>query len=112
MVNSTLFGVLGVLGEALALAKGLGLTQEAAFEVLASSPVAAQAERRRSSIESGEFPPRFSLSLARKDAELIGEAATAADVELPAAEAQRRRLTMPKTQDGASATIRPCSPGS
>ena len=93
VVNSTLFGVLGVLGEALALAKGLGLAQEAAFEVLASSPVAAQAERRRSSIEACEFPPRFSLSLALKDAELIAEAAAAADVELPAAEAQRRRLS-------------------
>ena len=47
VANSTLFGVLGVLGEALALAEGLGLSREAAFAVLAATPVAAQAERRR-----------------------------------------------------------------
>src|SRR5215218_5470388 len=75
VANSTLFGVLGVLGEALALAGGLGLTREAAWEVLAATPLAAQAERRRSAVESGTFPRRFSLALARKDADLVVHAA-------------------------------------
>lgn len=93
VANSTLFGVLAVLGEALALAQGVGLSREAAFSVLAKTPVAAQAERRRPSIESGEYPPRFSLSLARKDAELIVEAAAVAGVDFAVADAQRRNLS-------------------
>jgi 3-hydroxyisobutyrate dehydrogenase/2-hydroxy-3-oxopropionate reductase len=87
VANSTLFGVLGLLGEALALARGLGLSSDAAFEVLAVTPLAAQAERRRPSIEGGDYPTRFSLSLARKDADLIRDAAEAvgADLRLGAA---------------------------
>jgi 3-hydroxyisobutyrate dehydrogenase-like beta-hydroxyacid dehydrogenase len=73
VANTTLFGVIGALGEALALAEGVGLSRESAFEVLATTPLAAQAERRRPALESGEFPPRFPLRLARKDADLIAE---------------------------------------
>jgi 3-hydroxyisobutyrate dehydrogenase-like beta-hydroxyacid dehydrogenase len=73
VANTTLFGVIGALGEALALAQGLGLSRESAFDVLATTPLAAQAERRRPALESGEFPPRFPLRLARKDADLIAE---------------------------------------
>lgn len=80
--NVTLLGVLGVLGEAVTLAQGLGLSRDAAFEVLAATPLAAQAERRRPAIETGEYPARFRLSLARKDANLIAEAATASGVDL------------------------------
>ncbi|NGN70471.1 NAD(P)-dependent oxidoreductase [Streptomyces sp. A7024] len=89
VANTTLFGVLGVLGEALAMAKGLGLSQDKAFEVLAGTPVAAQAQRRRPAVESGEYPVRFALDLALKDAALAMEAATAADVDvrvIPAAQ--------------------------
>jgi len=74
VANSTLLGALGVLGEALAVAQKLGLPQDVAFDVLAATPIAAQAERRRPAIESGEFPPRFALRLALKDANLILEA--------------------------------------
>jgi 3-hydroxyisobutyrate dehydrogenase/2-hydroxy-3-oxopropionate reductase len=73
VANSTLFGVIGVLGEALALADALGLSREAAFDVLGTTALASQAERRRPSIESGDYPPRFPLRLARKDADLIAE---------------------------------------
>jgi len=83
VANATLFGVLGLLGEALVLARQLGLSMNVAFDVLAATPLAAQAERRRASIESGDYPARFSLSLARKDADLILEAATAAGADLP-----------------------------
>ena len=93
VANLTLFGALGVLGEALALARELGLSREAAFSVLATTPLAAQAERRRPSIESGDYPPRFSLSLARKDVELIADAAAAARLDLALVEVQRSRLT-------------------
>jgi 3-hydroxyisobutyrate dehydrogenase-like beta-hydroxyacid dehydrogenase len=92
VANTTLFGVLGVLGEALALADGLELSREAAFEVLAATPVAAQAERRREAIETWRYPVRFSLGLAVKDTDLILDAADASGVELRLTRAVRRWL--------------------
>jgi 3-hydroxyisobutyrate dehydrogenase len=92
VANSTLFGVLGALGEALALAQGLGLTREAAFDVLAATPLAGQAERRRPVLESGRYEPRFSLSLARKDADLILDAAAKRGIDLRLAPAAREWL--------------------
>jgi 3-hydroxyisobutyrate dehydrogenase-like beta-hydroxyacid dehydrogenase len=89
VANATLFGVLGVLGEAIALGDSLGLSRERVFEVLATTPLAAQAERRRPAIEDGDHPPRFALSLARKDADLVHEAAP----ELRLAAAARSWLT-------------------
>jgi 3-hydroxyisobutyrate dehydrogenase/2-hydroxy-3-oxopropionate reductase len=50
--------------------------------VLATTALGTQAERRRDSVESGEYPPRFALSLAKKDADLILEAAPNADLRL------------------------------
>jgi 3-hydroxyisobutyrate dehydrogenase-like beta-hydroxyacid dehydrogenase len=82
VANSTLVGVIGILGEALALADALGLSREAAFEVLGKTALAGQAERRRQAVESGDYPPRFALYLARKDADLILEAAEQSGVEL------------------------------
>lgn len=82
VANTTLLGVLGVLGESLALADGLGLPRGVAFQVLAVTPLAAQADRRRESVETGRYPTRFALSLARKDADLIAEAARSSGVEL------------------------------
>jgi 3-hydroxyisobutyrate dehydrogenase/2-hydroxy-3-oxopropionate reductase len=82
VANSTLVGVIGMLGEALALARTLGLPDQVAFDVLATTALGAQAERRRESVESGEYPPRFALSLAKKDADLILEAAPNADLRL------------------------------
>jgi 3-hydroxyisobutyrate dehydrogenase/2-hydroxy-3-oxopropionate reductase len=87
VANSTLFAVVAALGEALALADGFGLDREAAYDVLAATPLAAQAERRREAIERGEYPPRFVLSLARKDASLVAEAAAAAGVDVRLANA-------------------------
>jgi 3-hydroxyisobutyrate dehydrogenase/2-hydroxy-3-oxopropionate reductase len=92
VANATLFGVLGVLGEALVLARRLGLSTEVAFEVLAATPLAAQAEQRRPAIESGEYPARFPLSLARKDAELILQTAAACRAELRIGSAARAWL--------------------
>jgi 3-hydroxyisobutyrate dehydrogenase/2-hydroxy-3-oxopropionate reductase len=89
MANSVLFGVLCVLGEALALGEGLGLSRAAAFEALAATPLGAQAERRRPAVESGRYPARFSMSLARKDADLIFEAAAASGTDLRLAAAAR-----------------------
>jgi 3-hydroxyisobutyrate dehydrogenase len=92
VANTTLVGIIGVLGEALALADGLGLSRETTFEVLGKTALAQQAERRRAAVESGEFPPRFALYLARKDADLIIEAAARTGTELRLTEAARSWL--------------------
>jgi 3-hydroxyisobutyrate dehydrogenase-like beta-hydroxyacid dehydrogenase len=93
VANSTLLGILGVLGEAIALARGLGLPPDTTFDVLDTTPLAQQAERRRRAVETGEYPARFSLSLARKDAELIAEAAAGAGIDLRLGASTKRWLT-------------------
>jgi 3-hydroxyisobutyrate dehydrogenase/2-hydroxy-3-oxopropionate reductase len=77
VANLALLGTLTLVGEAVRLGDELGLEREKAFDVLAATPLAAQAERRRrEAIESREPPPpRFALSLARKDGDLIAAAA-------------------------------------
>jgi 3-hydroxyisobutyrate dehydrogenase-like beta-hydroxyacid dehydrogenase len=82
VANATLFGLLGLLGEAVALARNLGLSQQAVLEVLAVTPLAAQARRRWTVLDTGEAPVRFALSLARKDADLTAEAAAASGVDI------------------------------
>jgi 3-hydroxyisobutyrate dehydrogenase-like beta-hydroxyacid dehydrogenase len=74
VANATLVGTIGLLGETVALGDHLGISRDVTFEVLAATPLAAQAERRRRALETGEYPTRFALSLARKDADLVLEA--------------------------------------
>jgi 3-hydroxyisobutyrate dehydrogenase-like beta-hydroxyacid dehydrogenase len=83
VANSTLFGTIAMLGEALRLADQLGLSRDAAYEVLSTTSLAQPAERRRAAVEANDYPPRFPLYLARKDADLV----TAAAPELRLAQA-------------------------
>ena len=92
VANTALVGIVGVLGEALALAGAVGLERGTAFDVLGTTALASQVERRRASIESGEYPRRFPLALGRKDAELIVEAAAAGGAELRVLDAARSWL--------------------
>ncbi|HEY8409236.1 MAG TPA: NAD(P)-dependent oxidoreductase [Gaiellaceae bacterium] len=71
VANATLFGVLAALGETVALGRVLGLDDATLFDVLAATPLAAQAERRRAVLAGEPSPPRFPARLALKDAELI-----------------------------------------
>jgi 3-hydroxyisobutyrate dehydrogenase-like beta-hydroxyacid dehydrogenase len=87
VANTTLVTLLGALGEAIRLGDALGLDRATTFEVLAATPLAAQAERRRHAIEGGDDTVRFALSLANKDARLILEAAAAGHTDLPVVEA-------------------------
>jgi 3-hydroxyisobutyrate dehydrogenase-like beta-hydroxyacid dehydrogenase len=82
VANNALFGVLGVLGESLALGGALGLSRDALYEVLGATPLAEQAARRRPAIEAGDHPARFALALARKDADLVADAVTDAGLGL------------------------------
>jgi 3-hydroxyisobutyrate dehydrogenase-like beta-hydroxyacid dehydrogenase len=75
VANATLVGTMTLLGETIALADAFGVPRKVVFRVLAWTPLAAQAERRRDPLTTGEFPRRFDLSLARKDAELLVDAA-------------------------------------
>lgn len=82
VANASLIGVLGLLGEVLALADGLLLPRDTAFTVLSHTPLAAQATRRRPAVESGDYPLRFHLSLACKDAGLITSQAEESGLDL------------------------------
>jgi 3-hydroxyisobutyrate dehydrogenase-like beta-hydroxyacid dehydrogenase len=93
VVNSTLVTLMCTLGEALALADGLGLEEAAVLDVLADSPIGVTVHRKRQLVESGRYPPSFRLALARKDAGLVTEAAAGAGVRAPVAEAAARWLT-------------------
>src|SRR5262249_54507042 len=68
VANTTLVGVIDVLGEALAVGDALGLSRTTTFAVLGKTPLAQQAERRRPSIESADYPSRYALSPGRRDA--------------------------------------------
>jgi 3-hydroxyisobutyrate dehydrogenase len=92
VANAALLTTIVSLGEALALARSLRLTDDVTYRVMAATPLAEQARRRRPAIESAAFPPRFALSLARKDADLIADAAAAAGADLRAAAAVRTWL--------------------
>ena len=93
VANAALFGSVALVGETIALARGLGLPDARTYDVLATTPLAAQAERRREAIGAGTYPRRFALSLACKDAELIRAAASAAGRDLRLVEATRKWLT-------------------
>jgi len=92
VANSTLLGCLALLGESISLALNLGLRWETAFEVLSLTPLAAQASKRRQTLETQDFPPRFSLGLARKDAEIIVNTTAGRGFDLKVATAVRRWL--------------------
>lgn len=83
VVNAALFGTAALLGEVLALAERLGLTLDAAYEVLATSPLGAQVERRRPSIDLNRYETRFPLAMAVKDLSLITEAGRTSGAEIP-----------------------------
>jgi 3-hydroxyisobutyrate dehydrogenase len=92
VANAAHLSALAVLGEAVALADALGLPREVAFAVLATTPLGAQAARRRDAIERAHYPPRFALTLARKDADLISQAAATAGIDLRLAQGTRTWL--------------------
>jgi 3-hydroxyisobutyrate dehydrogenase-like beta-hydroxyacid dehydrogenase len=89
VANAALFGALTLVGETMSLAAALGLSRDAAFDVLATTPLAAQAERRRPAIEANDYPSRFSLALARKDADLIRTESTDRRLDLRLIDAAR-----------------------
>jgi 3-hydroxyisobutyrate dehydrogenase/2-hydroxy-3-oxopropionate reductase len=92
IVQTTLVGTLALLGESLALAEAFSVPREVIFDVLAQTPLASQAQRRRPMVESGDYSARFLLSLARKDMDLVSDAAQRAGLHLRLGEAGRSWL--------------------
>jgi len=90
VANSALATLMAGLGEALALADGLGLDASQVLALLAESPIGATAKSKRENIETGTYSPNFKLALAVKDVRLVTDAARRAGVDLrlgPAARA-------------------------
>jgi 3-hydroxyisobutyrate dehydrogenase-like beta-hydroxyacid dehydrogenase len=89
VANSTLGALMTGLAEALALADAFGLDESTVLDVLSDSPIGVTARGKRPLIESGTYPPNFKLALARKDLELVAEAAERLGLDLPLARAAR-----------------------
>ena len=92
VVNLTLGATIVTFGEALALARGLGLDRQDVLDVLEGSPIGPAVSAKRSYVEAMEFPPSFKLRHAAKDLRLVDEAAEDTGISLPAAHAAREWL--------------------
>jgi 3-hydroxyisobutyrate dehydrogenase-like beta-hydroxyacid dehydrogenase len=92
VMNSTLGGVLTAFAEAFALGRAFGLDQEALLDNLEQSPVARPAGQVRGRLVSGDWSPRFKLSLAEKDMRLVQEAAKDIGVQMRSTDAALARF--------------------
>jgi 3-hydroxyisobutyrate dehydrogenase-like beta-hydroxyacid dehydrogenase len=92
VMNSTLGGVLTAFAEAFALGLALGLDQDALLDNLEQSPVARSAGQVRGRLASGDWSPRFKLSLAAKDMSLVKVAAADAGVQMRSTDAALSRF--------------------
>jgi 3-hydroxyisobutyrate dehydrogenase len=93
VVNHWLLSLTTALAEALALADALGLDGARFLEVIEGGPVdAGYAQLKGRMMLAHDYEPSFPLSLARKDADLVGEAAAASDLALALNEAVRARF--------------------
>jgi 3-hydroxyisobutyrate dehydrogenase-like beta-hydroxyacid dehydrogenase len=92
VVNLALGAAIVALGEALALARGLGIDRKEVLDVLEESPIGPAVRAKRANLEAMRFPPSFKLRHAAKDLRLVDEAAEALGLSLPAARAAREWL--------------------
>jgi 3-hydroxyisobutyrate dehydrogenase-like beta-hydroxyacid dehydrogenase len=91
-VNAMVFGLNQTLAEALVLAEKAGVERELAYEVFASSAVAAPfVAYKRAAFEHPESAAvAFALDLVAKDLDLAAALATAVDAPVPQLETNRR----------------------
>ncbi len=89
VVNLALVSSMVVFGEAVTLARVLGLDQGVVMDVLGESPIGPTVRAKRANVESSSFPPNFKLALATKDIVLVDGAAAQAGLDLPVAAAAR-----------------------
>lgn len=85
VVNNWIVGLLGALGESIALAEKLDVDPATFLETIAGGPLdAGYAQLKGKAMIAGEYPPAFPLALAHKDARLVIEAAEASGLDLRA----------------------------
>lgn len=82
VVNSVLGAAIVAFGEALALAKSLGLDRGTVVDVLAESPIGPVVQAKRALVEADRYPPSFKLRHAAKDMRLVCEASRGAGLDL------------------------------
>jgi 3-hydroxyisobutyrate dehydrogenase-like beta-hydroxyacid dehydrogenase len=82
VANSTLAGLMSLIGEALALADGFDLDQQRVIPALLDSPIGPALSRKLDKIQSADYVPSFKLSLMRKDLGLVLDAAQRRGVKL------------------------------
>lgn len=94
VVNAWVVGVVGVLAETIALAETLGVDPQRFFDAVDGGPLDLPYARMKGAlmIKRSFDDPAFRLALARKDADLILEAASAHGLELPIMEAVAERM--------------------
>ena len=92
VVDMTLGVPIVALGEALALARSLGLDRGQALDVLAESPIGPIVAAKRANVEAGRYPANFKLRHAAKDLRLADEAAERAGLSLVELRAARAVL--------------------
>jgi 3-hydroxyisobutyrate dehydrogenase len=115
VVNTWILSVVEGLAETIGLSRALGVDPAGFFEAVEGGPLAmAYADVKGGAMIADEFlPPSFPLSLARKDADLVLEAA--ADLELPVARAVAEQLARAEEQglgnEDMAAVARLSSPG-
>jgi 3-hydroxyisobutyrate dehydrogenase/2-hydroxy-3-oxopropionate reductase len=87
-VNAIVFGLNQSLSESLVLAERAGIERAAAYEVFASSAIAAPVVhyRREAFEHPGEVPPSFTVDLAIKDLQLILGLASEVGADVPVTE--------------------------
>lgn len=92
--NSWVLGVVGVLAETIALFEALGVDPDRFFDAIEGGPLDLPYARLKGSamIKHSFRDVAFKLALARKDAELILEAASRFELELPIMKAVTERL--------------------
>jgi 3-hydroxyisobutyrate dehydrogenase len=94
VVNSWIVGVVNVLAETISLAQALELDPQTFFDAIDGGPLdQPYARLKGAAMIAGDFDDAaFRLALARKDADLVLEAAGRVGLELPVMEAVTKRM--------------------
>jgi len=117
MVNMWVIGVVAALAETLAVGRALELDPDLLFEILDGGPLDLPYARIKGAMmAAGSFDDvSFSLSLARKDAQLARAAGDAAGIELPALDGALARMLEAERRghgdEDIAATYRVSEPG-
>lgn len=100
VANSWVIAVTNAVGEALALAKGLGVDPQGFFDAIGGGPLDMGYLHAKSTLilGGGLTPPSFSVTTAAKDARLIVEAAQRHGVRMDVAEASAERFRRAEEQ--------------